>query len=56
VAATRAPGPPADEVRSLSSRLADVLTRDLDVAHETAQVLEVAVPHRAVRFGQDLER
>ena len=50
------PSPPDDNVRSLSSRITDVLTRDQDLARETVPVIEVAVPHRTVRFGQDLER
>ena len=50
------PSPPDDGVRSLSSRITDVLTHDRDPTPETAPVIEVAVPHRTVRFGQDLER
>lgn len=50
------PSPPDDDVRSLTSRITGVLTRDRDLAQETAPVIEVAVPHRTVRFGQDLER
>jgi len=50
------PSPPEDrEARPLSSRIAVVLARDLEVARETAQVIEVPVPHRTVRFGLDLE-
>ena len=44
-----------DEARSLSTRIADLLGHDLDLAPETARVVEVPVPHRTVRFGQDLE-
>lgn len=51
------PNPPEEtEARPLSSRLTDVLGHDLDTARDTSQVIEVAVPHRTVRFGQDLER
>lgn len=51
------PTPPDDdEQRSLSQRIADVLGRDLDVARDQDLALAVSIPHRTVRFGQDLER
>lgn len=43
-------------VEPLASRIAGLLQAPPDVAREQAPVLEVAIPRRAVRFGQDLER
>lgn len=56
------PEPPAvaaaetGDVASLSSRIGAVLRAQTGLAHEVQPAMEVAVPHRAARFGQDLER
>jgi len=52
------PTPPEDSTSTppLAARIAAVLGHDVAQTRDVSQVLEVAVPHRTVRFGQDLER